>query len=335
MAKILDVSHHQTPEMFNWTALKKEVDGLIIRVQFGSNLVDKQYKRFISKAKEYNIPFGLYAFGMFVSVNDARIEARDFLSRGDKEAKFWVLDVEKETISACGTKNLAAASQAFIDTLKASGKKTGFYYEHQYIGKYGLDNVKADFRWIPRYGSNNGAKQTHYKPKISCHLWQYTSVGLAGNGKPVDLSDLNGDKPISYFFGSSSNAISATVQDVAPFMPKPQFKSQKPIRLWRTGTRIKVYKYNSYWYRAYVDGKEGFIYHSFLKNLSRPDSKGRISATVHAFAIFWDNQDLRGGQILTYKPGTDLKHYPEKIGLKSAYFTKQKKVFYTPNYWLK
>nr|WP_277619797.1 hypothetical protein [Listeria floridensis] len=99
-------------------------------------------------------------------------------------------------------------------------------------------------------------------------------------------------------------------------------------------------KHNKYWYKTYVPDKNGklvlgFIYHGFLKNLSKPDSKGRISATVQAFAIFWDNQNLRGGQILTYKPGTKLKHYPEKIGLKSAYFTKQKKVFYTPNYWLK
>ncbi len=339
MAKILDVSHHQTPEMFNWTALKKEIDGLIIRVQFGSNLVDKQYKRFISKAKEYNIPFGLYAFGMFVSVNDARVEAKDFLSRGDKDAKFWVLDVEKETISACGTKNLAEASQAFIDTLKASGKKTGFYYEHQYIGKYGLDNVKADFRWIPRYGSNNGAKQTNYKPKISCHLWQYTSVGLAGNGKPVDLSDLNGDKPISYFFGSTSNAIRATVQDVAPLMPKPQFKSQKPIRLWKTGTPIQVRKYNKYWYQTKVkqNGKwvTGYIYHGFLRNVKAIKGTDKYSATIQAFAIFWDNENLNGGEILTYMPGTKLSHYPERIGLKSAWFSKQKKMFYTANYMLK
>ncbi len=61
--------------------------------------------------KQYKIPFGLYTFDMLVSVNDARVEARDFLARGDAEAKFWVLDVEKETIAACGTKNLAEAEQ--------------------------------------------------------------------------------------------------------------------------------------------------------------------------------------------------------------------------------
>ncbi|MBC6310964.1 hypothetical protein HCJ66_15615 [Listeria sp. FSL L7-1582] len=209
MAKIIDVSHHQTPAQFDWPKLAKEVDGIIIRVQFGTNVIDREYKNFIAKAKQYKIPFGLYAFGMFVSVADAKIEAQNFLKRGDSEAKFWALDVEKETIAACGTKNLAAASQAFIDVLKAAGKKTGFYYEHQYVGKYKLETVKADFLWIPRYGSNNGAKQTNYAPAVACDLWQYTSVGLAGSNHPVDLSDLRGSKKIDYFFGSNKKTVFA------------------------------------------------------------------------------------------------------------------------------
>lgn len=339
MAKILDVSHHQIPSDFDWNKLKREIDGIIIRVQFGSNLTDRHYKQFVSKAKQYKIPFGVYAFGMFVSVNDAKVEARDFLARSDSEAKFFALDVEKESIQACGKKNLAAASQAFLDVLKAAGKRTGFYYEHNMIGKYGLEKVKADFTWIPRYGTNNGTKQSQYKPKIKCDLWQYTSTGIAGNGKPVDLSDLNSDKPISYFFGSTSNAITAKVQDVAPLLLKPQFKNEVPIRLWRTGTKIKVYRHSKYWYKTYVkvNGKMtlGYIYHGFLTKLSKPNKKGQITATVKAFAIWWDNKDLRGGQIITQRPGYKLKHYPSKNGLKSAYYPSRKKVFYTTNYFVK
>ncbi|MBC1523722.1 hypothetical protein HB884_05810 [Listeria booriae] len=204
MVKILDVSHHQNPNSFDWGKLKKEIDGLIIRVQYGSNLDDTKDEIFIAKAKQYGIPFGVYAYGMFVSVSDAKVEAQNFLKRGDAAARFWVLDVESDTIEACGTANLAAASQAFIDTLKAAGKKTGFYYEHRYIGLYGLDNVKADFRWLPRYGSNDGTKQTKYKPAIPCDLWQYTSEGTAGGVKPLDLSDLNGSKTLDWFFSTNS-----------------------------------------------------------------------------------------------------------------------------------
>ncbi|MBC1522401.1 hypothetical protein HB912_12155 [Listeria aquatica] len=135
------------------------------------------------------------------------------------------------------------------------------------------------------------------------------------------------------------NAIRATVQDVAPLMPKPQFKSQTPIRLWKTGTKIQVRKYNKYWYQTKVqqNGKwvTGYIYHSFLRNVKAIKGTDKYSAAIRAFAIFWDNEDLNGGEILTYMPGTKLSHYPERIGLKSAWFSKQKKMFYTANYMLK
>ncbi|MBC1521391.1 hypothetical protein HB912_07000 [Listeria aquatica] len=135
------------------------------------------------------------------------------------------------------------------------------------------------------------------------------------------------------------NAIRATVQDVAPLMLKPQFKSQTPMRLWKTGTKIQVRKYNKYWYQTKVkqNGKwvTGYIYHGFLRNVKAIKGTDKYSATIRAFAIFWDNEDLNGGEILTYMPGTKLSHYPERIGLKSAWFSKQKKMFYTANYMLK
>ncbi len=135
------------------------------------------------------------------------------------------------------------------------------------------------------------------------------------------------------------NAIAAKVQDVAPLLPNAKFKGQTPIRLWKSGTKIKVRKHSKYWYKTYVNvnGKMtlGYVYHSFLTKVGKPNRKGQISATVKAFAIFWDNEELNGGQVLTYKPGAKLKHYPTRNGLKSAYFLKQKKIFYTTTYWLK
>ncbi|MBC6300292.1 GH25 family lysozyme [Listeria booriae] len=333
MAKILDISHHQTPGQFDWDKLKKELDGIIIRVQFGTNLIDRQYKNFIAKAKQHGIPFGLYAFGMFVSVADAKIEAQNFLKRGDNEAKFWVLDVEKETISACGTKNLAAASQAFIDVLKAAGKKTGFYYEHQYVGKYNLASVKADFTWIPRYGTNNGNKQPNYAPKIACDLWQYTSMGLAGSGKPVDLSDIHGDKPVSYFFGSKSSRHDGKTVNGVPLLPKMDFNSV-PYRMYKDGTKIKVYAHNEYWYKAYVDNKLFYIYKGFCKVTGKADTSNRIPVTIQAKVFVWDNKALRGGKIKTYKPNSKIAWYDNNKGYLELWYPNQG-WYYTAPYWLK
>ncbi|WP_088825650.1 M15 family metallopeptidase [Listeria goaensis] len=135
------------------------------------------------------------------------------------------------------------------------------------------------------------------------------------------------------------NAISAKVQDVAPLLPKPKFKGQTPIRLWKSGAKIQVRKHSRYWYKTSVKVKNkwitGYIYHSFLRDVKQIKGTDKYSATIKSFAIFWDNENLSGGKILTYKPGTKLSHYPAKNGLKSAYFSKQKKVFYTTTYFLK
>lgn len=197
---IIDVSKFQAKP--DYSKLKGKVDLVIIRVQYGSSVVDSMKDYNIQQCKKYGIPFGLYAYGCFTSVADAKVEANDFLKRGDNDAKFWVLDTEDDTISACGTKNVAKASQAFIDVLKNAGKKTGFYVANHRIGSFGLSGVKADFRWIPRY---SGTSYAGLKPNYSCDLWQYTDKGkvdgIVGN---VDMSILNGSKKLSWFTGTST-----------------------------------------------------------------------------------------------------------------------------------
>lgn|GEM_PF-913940 len=202
MGQITDISHHQPCNLINWKQFSKDVDLAIIRVQYGSKVIDREYKKHVAKCKEYGVPFGHYAYGCFISVADARIEARDFLNRIDKEAKFLILDVEDDTIKSCGTKNLAAASQAFIDECKKAGYKVGFYVSHQFYKQYDLNKVVADFLWLPRYGTDNGKPQT--KPAYPCDLWQYSQkCKVSWNNYPVDLNLLNGSKPLSYFTSGS------------------------------------------------------------------------------------------------------------------------------------
>jgi LysM repeat protein len=202
---ILDVSKWQPNTAFDWKKVANAISGLICRVQYGSATIDSQYKAHVVSAKANNIPFGHYAYGCFTSVVDAIKEANDFVYRADKAAKFLVLDVEADTLKACGGKNLAAASQAFIDTCKSAGFKTGFYYS-PYMGKaYGLDQVKADFRWLPSYGADNGTPSK--KPSVECDLWQYSQkCKIPGYNGYVDLSILNGSKPMSYFFPEPEKA---------------------------------------------------------------------------------------------------------------------------------
>jgi LysM repeat protein len=218
---ILDISHHQTGK-FDWAKIKKSVAGVIIRVQYGSTVEDKLYKTHTRNAAKYGVPFGFYAYGHFTSINDARVEADDFKDRVNaiekevgQKAHFLILDTEKDTIASCGTKNVADASQAFIDRLKHAGRKVGFYVSHELFDNYGLNKVRADFLWLPRYGKDNGTPSL--KPDYPCDLWQYSQhCDIDGYNGPVDLSLLNGSKSAEWFFGS------APVVD----KPKPPSKPQ-------------------------------------------------------------------------------------------------------------
>lgn len=190
MGHIIDISKWNGD--INWPVAKQHMDFIIARVQDGSNYVDPMYKSYVASMKEHGIRFGNYAFCRFVSVEDARIEARDFWNRGDKSATVWVADVEVKTMD-----DMRAGTQAFIDELRRLGaKKVGLYVGHHMYAPFGMANVNCDFVWIPRYGGD--------KPMYSCDIWQYTETGnIPGIGK-CDLNQLVGRKPLSWFTNQSA-----------------------------------------------------------------------------------------------------------------------------------
>lgn len=173
----------------NWDVAASQLDLVISRVQDGSRVIDEWHKRHTQSMKEHGVPFGNYAFCRFVSENDARVEARDFWNRGDKNATVWVADVEVKTMD-----DMRVGTQAFIDELYRLGaKKVGLYVGHHMYAPFGMANVNCDFVWIPRYGGN--------KPAYPCDIWQYTETGhVEGIGK-CDLNELIGDKSLEWFTG--------------------------------------------------------------------------------------------------------------------------------------
>ena len=199
---IIDISHHQPSNRIDWAHAAKEVALMIIRVQYGSLTIDREYKKHVANCKKYGIPYAHYAYARFVNVNDAKVEAKDFLDRIDKEAKFLVLDVEELTTPK---NQIVDASQTFIDSCKGAGWKTGLYTGHHFYKPNGMDKVKADFLWIPRYGDNRGTPDA--KPDYPCDLWQYTDKGrVSWYGGNLDLNQLNSSKNLEWFIGNQKDA---------------------------------------------------------------------------------------------------------------------------------
>ncbi|MEH7209919.1 GH25 family lysozyme [Priestia megaterium] len=228
--KIADLSHHQGT--IDWNKAKDELALAIIRVQYGIGLIDRQYKNYVAGCKQYGIPFGHYDYCRFKTVAEAQKEAQYFIDRADPDACFFVADVEEVITSK--QSDLVPATQAFVDYLHDHGiKKVGLYTGHSFYSTYGMNKVKADFLWIPRYSSNDtGLVPSGLRPSMYCDLWQFSQAGkLAGVTGHVDLNVINGNKPLSYFTSKTTTAPVVTAPPVttAPvthFVKPPVFSAK-------------------------------------------------------------------------------------------------------------
>lgn len=212
MGKIADLSHHQ--DILDWSKVAKELDLAIIRVQYGSKVIDDKYKEFVAACKKNGIPFGHYAYARFVNVADAKVEANDFISRADKAAKFLVVDVEEQTCNS--VKDLVPATQAFIDVCKKAGYKVGLYTGHSFYSEHGMNKVKADFLWIPRYAGDDNGQATGPKPTMAADMWQFTQCGKVNGIKgAVDLNQLVGSKKLDWYIGKAVAPVKAAAKKPA------------------------------------------------------------------------------------------------------------------------
>ncbi|MGH0588849.1 GH25 family lysozyme [Bacillus mycoides] len=213
MGYIVDISKWN--DKINWPVAAPQIELAICRVQYGSKLVDHLYNEHVTKLEQYGIPHAAYAYGCFVSVADAIVEAKDFLVRVNPNSKFLVLDVEDDTVKSMDSKgnlgDLAKASQAFIDTCKAAGWKVGFYVAHHMYGDYNLQSVQADFVWLPRYGTNDGNPQK--KPSYPCDIWQYTDNGYIDGIGRVDINLLEGNKDLNWYAGVPNKSYRINIGD--------------------------------------------------------------------------------------------------------------------------
>ncbi|GEK33426.1 DUF5776 domain-containing protein [Kurthia sibirica] len=190
---IVDISHHQGT--IDWSKASKVIDLAIIRTQYGSQLEDRKHKEYEAGAIKYGVPFGVYAYHLATDEADAKVEARDFYKRANKNANFYVIDVEETT--GKNTAAMKAIVNSYVAELrKLTNKKIGIYIANHLYTSYNLDMSKADFVWIPRYGST--------KPIYKHQLWQFTDQGkVNGISTYVDLNKLNGIA-LSYFMNPTA-----------------------------------------------------------------------------------------------------------------------------------
>ena len=205
---IVDLSEWQPPSTINYDSLAKQINGVIIRVQYGSNYIDKYYKTHITEFQKRGIPVAVYAWVRGSSYSDMEKEATDFYNRAKAyNPTFWWLDVEEQSMT-----DMRGGSEKYRAKLKALGaKKVGVYIANHLYSKFNLDLSKFDGTWIPTYGANNGQYNGSNPTATSNYdIHQYTSQGrLSGYNGPLDLNRI-ARKGFDYFFvkaktGSNTN----------------------------------------------------------------------------------------------------------------------------------
>lgn len=225
MGVVLDMSEWQLDVDWSKVATAHQagvIDGVILRVQSGWTHLDSKYKVYVAACKQYNIPFGTYAYYAGLNDADALKEAESAYTNTDPASLCFAVDIEEVTGG-----NLVTGGQAFIDYLHSKGvKNVGVYSGKNFYDNHGLAAIKADWEWIASYGANDGTPHTDPNETGEV-LWQFTSAAhVDGITTNVDESQ---EKGFTFFTPQTVVAVPAPVKVQAAVAPAPVATASAPI----------------------------------------------------------------------------------------------------------
>ncbi|MFV0557838.1 MAG: glycoside hydrolase family 25 protein [Enterococcus sp.] len=247
---ILDISEWQVPSQINYDQWAKTVAGVIIRVQYGSNKIDKHYVTHIKECQKRQIPIAVYAWVRGISISDMQQEARDFWQRAQKfQPTFWWLDVEEFSM-----KDMRGGCEAYRQELKRLGaKNVGVYIANHLYHQLNLETAKFERIWLPTYGKNSGRYEGANPTASSQYdLHQYTSRGrIAGYRGDLDLNRVHKTTVAALFVQKTTSSstekpnteggitMKTVILDTAVHLRKSPNTQSASIALLKKGAVIK------------------------------------------------------------------------------------------------
>ena len=186
--KIIDISSYQGD--IDFSKVKDEVDGIILRIGFGLKL-DSKLETYINEIKKYNIPYGIYLYSYAENKYEALKEAEftlDIIKKYDLEPKLGVYyDIEefyvkgeKIKISKDMYEKIIKTYINYLKDYKAS------VYSYSKMYKYCFNKeTKKYVTWIAQYNYS-------FKYEDTFKMWQYTNNG--------EINGINGKVDISVMF---------------------------------------------------------------------------------------------------------------------------------------
>lgn len=157
--------------------LKSEVQGVILRVQYGSAYADKVFPANAATLNRAGVPFGVYSYSMYTSAADAKNEARVLYARAKAyKPAFYANDAEQYTTTNGSYKAAVKAWGTQMQSL--TSKPVVLYSGSSFYRSYIGSTTKYDKFWEANYGASRW---------YSSDWWQYTDHFYSTSlGKGVD-----------------------------------------------------------------------------------------------------------------------------------------------------
>ena len=194
----VDISEHNG--RMDFTKLKRNADGVILRIGWGYFTLDKKFQEYLSNVKRYNIPFGVYHYSYALNISEA-IQEADGVIRALKannvnpdypvyfdmeDADGWKkrhgITIEKDHVL------LKRIIETFCNRIRAAGYEPGVYASKYWFTQLG--DLSDYHIWLAHWGV--AAPSMPY-----VGLWQFSDDG---NGyKLGSSSNPNIDENYAYF----------------------------------------------------------------------------------------------------------------------------------------
>lgn len=211
MIKVIDVSEHNGT--IDWTKVKPQISGVIIRLGYGSdqaNQDDKQWARNVSECERLGIPWGAYLYSYANTADKIRSEIAHTkrLLSGHKPQLPIFYDLEERRYK----ETWGEAAGMWCKEIRAAGYIDGLYSWAWAINAF-LPACASAY-WVADYGINDGNQ--HTKPTLTggrqLTAWQYTSkghcAGISSSG--LDVSEFYVD------YAKGKTTVTPTPQPTAP-----------------------------------------------------------------------------------------------------------------------
>lgn len=175
------------------------IDFAMIRSSFGNMHTDEKLAANVAGCEKYGIPYGFYHYSYADSVEEARKEARFFLSVIKNYSPEYplVLDIENDHFKSMSRKQVTNIIIAFAKELENAGYYVSIYSFAKFFNDYvDMSKIENYDIWIACWGDEERLNSFYDGPY---GMWQYSATG--------SVNGIDGDVDLDYAYKDYADRI--------------------------------------------------------------------------------------------------------------------------------